>query len=612
MTVNPILTELRRKANALPACPGVYLMKDESGKVIYVGKSRKLKNRVTSYFSSDHADAPKTARMVSHVRDFDYILCDGEMEALTLENTLIKKYTPHYNIRLKDAKSYPYLKLTAEDYPRIVVTRERKSDRGHYYGPYSSSAAAHDVADTVTRIFSLPTCRRVFPRDIGRERPCLYAQMGRCVAPCTGQVSREDYLALTRAAEGVLAGNIRDARVSLTASMERAAEAEQFELAAHYRDCIAALERLTEKQKVVGDAGENRDVLALWRDDACAVLAVLAVRDGKLHEKREYLLDPDASEDDLSTLVSTYYDRRETLPREVLLSFSLEEEAYTPLSNYLSEFSGHRVEVRTPKRGRGRALADMAMENAKERAARYRDESVREERVLVLLAKLLGLEAVPERIEIYDISEIGQEHITAAMVVTRGTAFLRSDYRTFKMKTLSGVDDCAAMRETLSRRLSHIGDGSPSLGETPDLILLDGGAGQVHAVQQILDDFPVKPPVFGLVKDDFHKTRAVTDGENELSIAQERSVYMFLYRLQEEVHRAAVRATMGAKRKTLSRSALEDIPGIGPAKAKKLLSLMKFSSLTAATRDEMVAAGISPSDAQRVFDYFHPKEESDT
>lgn len=605
--MNPHLPDLRRKAAALPLCPGVYLMKDESGKIIYVGKSRKLKNRVSSYFLADHKTR-KTQKMVSHVADFDYILCDGEMEALTLENTLIKRHTPHYNIRLKDAKSYPYIKVTAEDYPRVVVTRERKNDRGKYFGPYSSSAAAHEAADTVTRVFSLPTCHRSFPRDIGRERPCLYAQMGRCAAPCTGAVPPEAYRELIRGAIGVLSGNVRGTRAALESAMLEAAEAERFELAAHYRDAMAALDRLSDKQKVVGDADEDRDVLALYRDDFCMVLAVLSVREGKLIEAHAYLLEKDAEDEDLSTVVTTFYGTPEAVPREVLLSFDLPEETYGLLSDYLTKFSGHRVEVRTPQRGKLRSLVDMALENARDRAAKAREHAEREETVLVNLARLLGLEVVPERIEMYDISEIGQEHITAAMIVTDGTAFHRSDYRTFRMKTLTHADDYAAMQETLSRRLTHIGDGSPSLGDAPDLILLDGGAGQVHAVLELLPDFPGMPPVFGLVKDDYHKTRALTDGENEISIATDRSIYAFLYRLQEEVHRVAVRATMGAKSKTLRRSALEDIPGIGAAKAKKLLSCMKYTALKTATVAEMTAAGISGADAARVYAYYHKED----
>lgn len=605
--MNPHLDALRRKAAALPLTPGVYLMKDEGGKIIYVGKSRKLRNRVGSYFSTEHKTR-KTEKLVAHIADFDYILCDGEMEALTLENTLIKRYAPHYNIRLKDAKSYPYIKITNEAYPRLVVTRERRDDRGRYFGPYASASAAHEAADTIARVFSLPTCRRVFPRDIGRERPCLYAQMGRCVAPCTGQVAEDAYRELVRGAAGVLSGNIRRTRDALEAAMLAAAEEEQYERAAHYRDAMAALDRLSDRQKVVGDAHEERDVLALYRDDFCAVLAVLSVREGKLIEARPYLLTDAADDADLSTVVTTYYEDPAAVPRELLLSFPLGEEDIALLSAYLSDFSGHRVDVRVPQRGKPRALVEMALENAREKAEKARAHAEREETVLVTLARLMRLEVVPERIEMYDISELGQEHITAAMIVTAGTAFRRSDYRTFRMKTLTHADDYAAMRETLSRRLAHVGDGSPSLGEMPDLILLDGGVGQVHAVQEVLAQLPHRPPVFGLVKDDYHKTRALTDGEHELSIASERGVYAFLYRLQEEVHRVAVRATMGAKSRTLRRSALEDVVGIGAVKAKKLLSHMKFSALKVATVEEMLAAGISRADAERVYAHYHKED----
>ncbi len=610
--MNPHLPALRAKAATLPLCPGVYLMKNADGEIIYVGKSRKLKNRVSSYFIGDNHNY-KTRKMVSHVADFDYILCDGEMEALALENTLIKRHTPHYNIRLKDAKSYPYLKVTAGEYPRIIVTRERSSDKGKYYGPYASASAAREVADTLTRIFSLPTCRRVFPRDIGRERPCLYAQMGRCIAPCTGQVDHTHYLSLIRAAEGVLAGNIRDTEAHLTATMLQAAEEEKFELAAHYRDAITALHSLTDKQKVVGDADENRDVFALHTDETCGVLAVLIVREGKLVNKHEFLFSAASltEAEDTTALLTSYYDGSAAIPREILTDFSLPEEDAAAVGDYLSRAAGHRVTVRTPKRGKLRELADMALTNARERARLWQTETRRRDETMDSLASLLGLARAPRRIEAYDISEIGSEHITAAMAVTDGTKFKNSDYRTFRMKTLNGVDDYAAMRETLTRRLSHIGDGTASLGETPDLILLDGGVGQVNAVKEVLTELCLDIPLFGMVKDDFHKTRALTDGEHEISIAHEQAIYVFVYSLQEEVHRIAVRATMGAKRRTLRRSSLEDIRGIGPAKAKKILSHMPISRLRNADIEEMTAAGISATDAARIYQHYHT-EDTDT
>ena len=609
---NPHLSALREKALLLPLCPGVYIMKNGAGEVIYVGKSRKLKNRVSSYFTKQHASS-KTARMVSLVRDFDYILCDGEMEALTLENTLIKKHSPRYNIKLKDAKSYPYIKITSEPYPRVTVTRRRVKDGGRYFGPYRSSAAAHEAIETVNRILALATCRRSFPRDIGKERPCLYKQMGRCVAPCTGEISEAEYRMLIRSAARILDGNTRETRAELEESMLRAAEREEFELAAHYRNSIRSLERLCDRQKVVADESVSRDVFALYENDLSGVLAVLNVRSGKLIGKNEYLFSANelTETDDLAGLLLQYYREIADFPREILTDFALDEQEYESLSSYFTSLAGFRVQVRTPMRGELRELCDMALANAKERVERYRTESEREDKTSVLLASLLGLEVVPDRIEAYDISNIGREHITASMVVFSGGKPKKTDYRTFRIQTTDGIDDYAAMREAISRRLRHIGDGSPSLGERPDLILLDGGVGHVASVRPLLEESGHSDiPLFGMVKDDYHKTRAMTDGERELGIAAEQSVYVLIYRIQEEAHRVAVSHTMGAKRKTLSKSSLEQIPGIGPAKAKALLAAFgTLKRLSEATREELMALrGIGEKDALAVLSYFEKKK----
>ncbi len=609
---NPRLAELREKAGTLPLCPGVYIMRDAGGKIIYVGKSRKLKNRVTSYFTKLHA-SPKTARMVSLVADFDYILCDGEMEALTLENTLIKEHSPRYNIKLKDAKSYPYIKITDEAYPRVTVTRKRAPDGGRYFGPYQSAKGAHEAAEVVTRIFSLPSCRRVFPRDIGRERPCLYKQMGRCIAPCTGEIGEAEYRALIRCAGKVLEGNTRETAEELSSAMSAAAEREEFELAARLRDSISALQRLGERQKVVADESVSRDVFALYEDELSGVLAVLNVRSGKLLNKNEFLFSANELTDteDLPGLLLQYYRELGDFPREILTDFPLEEAEYETLGEYFSGVAGYRVRVRTPMRGELRELCDMALTNARQRADRYRAETERENKTLYLLASMLGLEIFPDRIEAYDVSNIGAEHITASMVVLENGKQKRADYRTFRIRGTDGVDDYAAMREALSRRLSHIGDGSPSLGERPDLILLDGGAGHVHTVRSLLAEIGREDiPVFGMVKDDFHKTRSLTDGERELGIAHEQSVYVLIYKLQEEVHRVAVGATMGAKRKTMRRSSLEDIPGIGKAKAKRLLAAFgTLERLSEASADEIKAVrGFGERDAAAVISYFTEKK----
>lgn len=610
--MNPHILRLREKAAALPLQPGVYLMKDKNGKIIYVGKSRKLKNRVSSYFVGEHNR--KTARMVAAVADFDTILCDSEIEALSLENVLIKQHNPHYNIKLKDAKSYPYIKVTDSPYPRLLVTRDREAGHGRYFGPYTGTAAAYAAADAVNRIFRLPTCRRSFPRDIGKERPCLYRQLGRCIAPCTGQVSAAEYGALMHAACAVLNGNVRDTVNRLEADMLRYAEEERFEEAARCRDSMAALQHLTEKQKVVADAEVEQDVFAVYTDDTCGVLSMLVIREGKLCGKNEFVFSAAELSDaeSLSAFLFDLYRDGSKLPREILLDFALEEEETEALAHVFTERAGHRVTLATPQRGAKRRLCAMAEANAKERAARYAADTVREDKTLVALCRLLGLEVLPERIEAYDISNLGTEHMRAAMVVYEGGGMKRADYRTFAIRSTDGIDDYGAMREALTRRLSHVGDGSPSLGTAPDLLLLDGGVGHVHVGREVLASLGLDIPIFGMVKDDFHKTRALTDGENEISLARDNNVFTLLYKIQEEVHRVAVRQTMGAKRKTLRRSKLEEIPGIGPTRAKLLLAAFGgLGKIKQAKEDDIAAVrGISQTDAAAVYRYFHPTEET--
>ena len=605
-----ILT-LRRKAASLPLCPGVYLMKDAEGTVIYVGKSRHLKNRVSSYFAdTDHG--PKTARMVSRVADFDYILCDTEMEALTLENVLIKQYTPRYNIKLKDAKSYPYIKITAGPWPRIEVSRTRREDGAAYFGPYRSSATAHSAAETVSAIFALPVCHRSFPRDIGRERPCLYRQMGRCCAPCVPDISEADYRALMASARKVFMGNTKEAEGELRRRMYEASEAERFELAARYRNSLEALAQLSEKQKVVTSEQDERDVFALYEGDVSGVLAVLQIRCGKLMYKNEYVFSAGelTGGGDIAALLYDYYSTADP-PREILLDRELDEESAASLSDWLSQKANRRVTVRTPKRGDLKKLCDMAAENARHRAEARREADTKAERTLARLAMLLGLEVLPGRIEAYDISNLGNEYITCSMVVYCDGVPKRADYRTFRIKTTDGADDYAAMHEALSRRLAHIGDGSPSLGEAPDLILLDGGVGHVHTVRPLADRQTPPIPVFGMVKDDFHKTRCLTDGERDISIAGEQGLFVFIYGIQEEVHRVAVRGMMGAKRRTLKHSSLEKIPGIGPAKAALLLKV--FGTLSAIREADVEtlssAKGITLADAVQIHAYFQKQKE---
>ena len=605
-----VIERLRDKANSLPQVPGVYIMKDSEGKIIYVGKSKRLKNRVTSYFVGSSHNL-KTAKMVSKVSDFDYIVCKTEIEALSLENTLIKKHYPKYNIRLKDAKSYPYIKVTNEEYPKLIVTRERKSDRAKYFGPYSGASAAYAALDAVMRIFGIPTCKRSFPRDIGKERPCIYKDMDRCVAPCTGRISAEEYKELIKGAERVLDGGSGEVKADIERRMMIAADSLEFERAAYLRDQLIAIDKLSEKQKVVADTKVNRDVFAADFSSSVGVLAMLSIRGGALINKNEFLLsaqDPPAPEE-LISLIASHYDEWGNVPREIMLDFEVDEEGRALLSEYLSLETKYKVAVKIPERGDGRALCDMALENAKESARQHILESEREDKNIKRLSEILGLSEFPKRIEAYDISNIGNENIVASMVVWTDGKLKKSDYRLFTIKTTEGADDYGSMREALTRRLSHIGDGTQSLGDAPDLLLVDGGDAHVGVAKGVLEALSLEIPVFGMVKDDFHKTRALTDGEREISIAKEFDVYAFIYNLQEEAHRFAVKTSQKAKIKTMTTSSLEKIDGIGPAKARALLSAMPLGKIRQASVEELSEVkGIGNADAERIYEYFKSKK----
>ncbi len=600
--------ELREKANALPPSPGVYLMKNAEGKVIYVGKSRKLSSRVASYFTGNDHPA-KTARMVACVADFDTILCDSEIEALGLENTLIKKYAPKYNIKLKDAKSYPYIAVTAGEYPRIFVTRERARDGGRYFGPYSGTSDAYANLDTVRRLFRLPTCRRRFPEEIGRERPCIYRQMGRCMAPCAGDVTKKEYGAAIRAAMSVLGGSTAEAERRLREEMLLAAEEERFEAAARARDAILALGKLGESQKVLSDETLSFDAWGLFEGDPVGALSVLSVRDGKLIRKNDFpfsaseILTPETA----VAFLTEYYMRGADIPKEILLSFAPTEESVAVLEDFLSRERGKRAFVRHAQRGEKRALCEMAVKNAEEAIKKETERTARDESTLITLAHLLALEVLPSRIEVYDISSIGKEYTTAGMIVYEDGALKRSAYRTFRIKTVEN-DDYGAMREALARRFSHRDD--EDFGVLPDLILLDGGRGHVSVGKEALKEAGLDIPLFGLVKDEHHKTRALCTEEETVGIAHEQSVYVFLYKLQEEVHRHAVRATMGAKGRSLKRSSLEAIDGIGRERARRLLAYFgSLRRLKEASVEELAAVrGMTAPAAAAVYAHYHKKE----
>ncbi len=603
--------ELLDKANSLPTCPGVYIMKDKNGKVVYVGKSRKLKNRVSQYFQNSKKNY-KTERMIRIAEDFDYIICSTEIEALTLENTLIKQYSPRYNIKLKDAKSYPYIKITAEKYPRLVYTRTRLSDKAKYFGPFSGTSTVFGVIDVVRKTLGIPSCKRKFPEEIGRERPCIYYQMNKCCGVCTGKVSEEEYNSLIKYASDILKGNTADAVKSLESKMFELAEEEKFEAAARCRDTIRALEALSQKQHVVASPGTEQDIFGLYSDDRCTCISAMYVRDGAVIDKADYVFGANiiADSDTLSGFLTEHYRVRDHIPKNIITSFELEEEDAAALTEYLSQKAERKISLRRAERGDLHKLCETADENAAEKARQYVLDAKKDEGVLFELATLLGLEVIPERIEAYDISNFGADNKTCGMIVTENGKFNKSDYRSFTIKGVEGTDDYASMKEALSRRFEHLlSDSSGSFSKYPDLILLDGGRGHVSTIKELTKELGIDVAVFGMVKDEYHKTRALCTERDEINIAKNKAIYMLIYGIQEEVHRYSVSRMTGAKRKTLKHSSLEKIDGIGEKKAAMLLKAFGgLEGVKHASKDELAEVkGISRTDAENIVKYFEEK-----
>ncbi len=607
------LAEILDKANDLPLTPGVYIMKDKNGKVIYVGKSRKLKNRVSQYFQNSKKNF-KTAKMVSAAEDFEYILCKNEIEALSLENTLIKKYSPKYNIKLKDAKSYPYIKITDEEYPKIVFTRTRNNDKGKYFGPFSGNSIAYSILDILHKFLGIPNCKRKFPQEIGKQRPCLYYQIGQCCGLCTGGFSKEDYLSLINCATNILRGNIASATSILEEKMLLFAENENFEAAAKCRDTIKALRNLNEKQSVVASPDTNVDVFGFYGDDVAACMSVMYIRGGVVSDKTDFVFNNEAITDSeaLSAFMIEHYINKDDIPKNIILSFELSDDDIGDIEEFLFNKINRKTVIKKAERGTFKELANVVKENASEKIRQLKIQNQKDEGILVSLAQLLNLESLPERIEAYDISNLGSENITAGMVVYKNGHPSKSDYRLFKIKSVEGApDDYASMREAIRRRINHLKeDTTSSFAEYPDLLLIDGGKGHVSVVKDVLQEEKIDIPVFGMVKDEFHKTRSLCTEQDEINIAREQAIFMLIYRIQEEVHRFTVDKVMKSKRSSLTHSSLEKIDGIGPAKAKRLLqALGSLSAVKKANEEELAKVkGISKTDASKVFKYFNLKQ----
>lgn len=605
--------EFKDKLNTLRSMPGVYLMKNSSGKIIYVGKSKCLKNRVSSYFHSSGLNI-KTQKLVSNIFDFDIIVTRNEPEALVLENELIKRHNPKYNIKLKDAKTYPYIKMSIiGGFPKLELSRKRGNNDGKYFGPYTSSYAVNDIIKTIQKIFRIPDCDKKFVHGKRICRPCLSYHLDNCLAPCTGNIKSEEYSDIIRQIELFLRGDSKGAVSILEEKMMAASETMRFEEAAKYRDSIKNMKILSEKQNVVSTPKNEEDVFGYSESDVMSCITVLKIRSGIVQDKECIFLSTDEINDSeaLSDLVLRYYDNFDMIPRSIYLSFDIGAETEAELSETLSLLSGHSVTVHHPERGDKRALCNIAVNNSTEAINTRTAILSNNEELLINVANLLCLEVLPERIESYDISNSGNSSMYCGMIVLENGKFKKSDYRSFAIKETAGQDDYAAMTEALKRRLLHIdADDDTSMNTTPDLILLDGGAGHVNTIKNLLSEMNLTIPIFGMVKDEHHKTRTITDGDNEISIARNQEMFNFFYKIQEEVHRYTFSKMDASRRKGVKGSSLAEIDGIGPAKAKLLLG--HFGTLTAikkASLKELTAvSGISSAIAENIINHFNKQE----
>ena len=606
------LKELRRQAMALPQEPGVYMMKDERDTIIYIGKAKVLRNRVSQYFGSDTNHTEKVRQMVNRVHHFEYIVAESEFEALVLECSLIKQYAPKYNILLKDDKGYRYIRVSPPPYSRITEVKQRTEDGARYIGPYMSSFVLRQAVDEVNRLFQLSTCKKPLKYGKSSERPCLNHHIGQCCAPCSGRVSEADYAERVEQAVTYLTQGSSKLITLLTQRMNTAAETLDFETAAKLRDRIRALEKLGEKQKVVQSPIPRQDIIAFAQAGDVACFEVFRFVGGALSDREEFLTytvdDPAVAR---SEFLRRYYMMRDGIPPRISLDGAVEDAEL--VERFLTERAAehgarYTVKLAFPQKGRQAELLTMCRNNAVERVARQLETGGRDVTALEELRQLLGLESTPCRIESYDISHTGGTDVVGAMVVFRNGKPSRQDYRRFAIRTVQGQDDCACLREVLERRLKEYEqhrDSGVGFGELPDLILLDGGEGQVNAVKPLVDSFGYGIPVFGLVKDGKHGTRAITAEGGEIAIGGRRAAFTLAASIQEEVHRFAI-GYHRQKRKRVIGSTLTDIPGVGEKRAALLLRY--FGSVTAvrgATVEQLSAVkGMTRPAAEAIVRHF--------
>lgn len=572
--MNERIPYLREKTAVLTTSPGCYIMKNTDGEIIYIGKAKNLRNRVTSYFREHPDHTPKVAKMVSNVYDYEFIVTDSEFEALILECSLIKLHKPKYNILLKDDKGYSYIKITHESYPRITAELQKKGE-GTFIGPYISSFTTKQTVDEANTVFMLPTCKRKFPQEIGKQRPCLNYYIKKCSGVCTGNISIKDYNDTVEQAVAYIKSGSATSIDNLTKSMEIASEALNFELAAKLRDRIKAIEKATDQQKVVDIDAKSVDVIGTAMNGNNVAVSIIMYRNGRLFDKNDfYLGDVEDIETVYDEFITQYYSSKDDIPRELLVDEEIE--SADVLEKYLREKACHAVDVYTPKRGASLRLTMLAKNNASEHLSFKVGRTGKEIQTLQELAKLLGLSKPPLYIECYDISNLASSSMVAGMVVFENGRPLKSAYKKFAIKESEGQNDYACMQEVIRRRFNRYFEGKDEgFSKLPDLILLDGGKGHVSSVEPVLREMGINVPVYGIVKDNRHRTRAIASSGAEISVSSIKSAFMLLTRIQDEVHRFAITYQRKVHSKNTFELELTKVKGIGEKKARQLIVCFK-------------------------------------
>ena len=622
--MNEILS-LEDKLKNLPENPGIYIMKDEGNEIIYVGKAKNLKNRVRQYFQVSKGHSPKVVAMVERIRNLEYIITDTEIEALILECNLIKKHRPKYNILLKDDKHYPYIKVTVnEDYPRIMITREIKKDGSRYFGPYTDKMAVNRTIELINKLFPIRSCNKNIARIAGKERPCLNFHINRCMAPCQGNVGKQEYKDVVKGIIMVLDGKQEEMINDLGQKMQQAAEGLDFERAAEIRDNIASLRKIGERQKMISSSFLDQDVIAMAREDGEVCMQVFFVRGGKLIGREHFLLDGGALDDTgevITSFIKQFYNGDTYVPKEIILQYEIED--VDIIGSWLSEKRGSKVKLTVPQKGEKHKLVEMVSKNAEDTIKllieKYKQDEQKTLGAIKELSNYIGLQRAPKRIEAFDISHLqGVENVGSMIVFENGKPKNR-DYRRFKIKYVEGANDYESMREVLERRFRHgikereqlEKEGkdieSGKFAVLPDLILIDGGLGQVNAVLPILQELGIETPVCGMVKDDKHRTRGLIYNKQEISIPINTHAFRLITNVQDEAHRFAITYHRSLRSKTIVKSQLDEVPGIGPARRQALLK--KFGSLKnikSATIEELSEVqGMNKKAAEMIYNYFN-------